>query len=958
MASDTFAIYHTWPEMRNAEYEVLQRVLGAAKRIGKRAVVIDNGGTILWAHPETQLRAGRALLADDVEFAISLHMESPRVCDVYTYYALWQPVEFYADFGYQECVDKFSTHNDLLSCHSDIADRHALNIFSGMGRNVASPLPSLFHMLPEPFLEPRITRDSSLFYVGINWERIGRAKGRFHDTLMKLDAQKLVKIYGPELIQGVATWEGFQTYSGELPFDGSSMLTAINECGVCLALSSKAHQNSGIMSNRLFEGLAGGAAVIANPNAIIDKYFSDVVYVVDDTRGESYLQQQIVSCLRQIRSDPDAAMERVLKGQEILRQVCSIERSLQHLFDATPSRKMHQYRDFPPDTAVAVVLVAADASVEEITSKLRDLAEQFLCTISLHIIVAPDVADCLTVEPHGSLAEICLHSFDRDRAPDKFDDPKRQPVALGKLIGEILFNIEQPYFSLMQMSDMVMRDHFTRLVRAMNREPGAHCAISGTLLRTIDVTGREQRNLDALRVEKITEFLTAEGSLHAGRALFRANLIDARYQPLLNLLDGHEHHLFLVAALIEGPLAQTNFASHLHDEAAPVSIHVPALSSDVQRQFIRDHFKGNSNWLAKLEQEGRRLTLNPTSDPLSHRRWITIHTQAGKSKRLEPNRIVAIKAGEIGTDFLSSGFSFPEEDGVWLAADKGVIEFSLPLEAASHAEDYNVVIGMCGRRNESTGRMQHCTFTVNNVAVAYHAIPDFYTNVSVKIPLNIMRATNRVRLELLPDYADMVHDDAGNVIDHRRLSLKINSISIVRDTDYGVFVLAPNTIHALAEGNPATRSLVAGFYAPERHATWMCGMAGEIQVRLRDAMVEPILHLRMAGRIANHDGAPQTAMILVNGVEVGRALLTPEPQNFRFPIDMGAPSEIVTIALHASHAEPVIDSSGTIVDPRLIGLSVFELGILEKNRAGPIVRNSSRKPSGLGAMLQRMWKGR
>ncbi|MDT1107470.1 glycosyltransferase family 1 protein, partial [Pseudomonas aeruginosa] len=80
---------------------------------------------------------------------------------------------------------------------------------------------------------------------------IGRPKGRFHEVLTRLDAQKMIRIYGPELIQGVAPWEGFQTYSGELPFDGSSMLEAINSCGVCLALSSKAHQNSGIMSNRL-----------------------------------------------------------------------------------------------------------------------------------------------------------------------------------------------------------------------------------------------------------------------------------------------------------------------------------------------------------------------------------------------------------------------------------------------------------------------------------------------------------------------------------------------------------------------------------------------------------------------------------------------------------------------------------------------------------------------------------
>src|ERR1700712_300054 len=117
--NNAFAIMHTWPDVRNAEYEVLQRLLAAAEAIGQSVAVIDNNGKVLWSSPALRLQIGEELPKDSVRYIISLHFESPRVLDIYSYYALWQPIEFYYDFGYSQSISKFSTHNDLLSCDSD-----------------------------------------------------------------------------------------------------------------------------------------------------------------------------------------------------------------------------------------------------------------------------------------------------------------------------------------------------------------------------------------------------------------------------------------------------------------------------------------------------------------------------------------------------------------------------------------------------------------------------------------------------------------------------------------------------------------------------------------------------------------------------------------------------------------------------------------------------------------------
>lgn len=98
----TFALIHTWPELKNAEYEVLQRILMAADRCEVNVIVIDNNGRTLWSSPEISIAVGEIPSGDMVDFILSLHFESPKVLDAYSYITLWQPISFYMDFGYQK----------------------------------------------------------------------------------------------------------------------------------------------------------------------------------------------------------------------------------------------------------------------------------------------------------------------------------------------------------------------------------------------------------------------------------------------------------------------------------------------------------------------------------------------------------------------------------------------------------------------------------------------------------------------------------------------------------------------------------------------------------------------------------------------------------------------------------------------------------------------------------------
>src|SRR5207237_1386987 len=101
--------------------------------------------------------------------------------------------------------------------------------------------------LSDPIFKPALG-DRKLFYAGINWERISKKAGRHGELLKILDKTGDLRIYGPKIFKGVDVWAGYKSYMCPVPFDGTSIIRLINKAGICLCLSSAAHQESELMS--------------------------------------------------------------------------------------------------------------------------------------------------------------------------------------------------------------------------------------------------------------------------------------------------------------------------------------------------------------------------------------------------------------------------------------------------------------------------------------------------------------------------------------------------------------------------------------------------------------------------------------------------------------------------------------------------------------------------------------
>lgn len=544
------AIIHTWPDIKNAEFEVVERIKLACVNCGIDIDVINSQGIVIESNILDLV--SRKVSNETHLFAISLHFQSPKVFDLYTYIALWNPVDYYHVFGFSAVTEKTCSHDDVLSCESSPADALALLNFQRLGKRYLEPI-KLFHNCPKPYLGPNITSTATLFYVGINWERLSGRKGRFHDLLLDLDENNMVDIYGPELFLNQRPWEGFKNYKGEIPFDGKSVVNSINAAGICLALSSKQHQDSGILSNRLFEGMAGGAVVITNKHPLVNKYFQDCVYILDDenlTEGEIAIE--VKNIIHEIRSDVRSATSRVLRSQEILSSLFSLEGSLEKLVSMHHERAKYARPYIYQQNIIDILLICDYRGVDpkDVGKHLRTIFSQDGVRGDLVVLISHDVAQ----DPEG-MNLITKLGFKADAAF------KLKLVTAS--FSEALEASRGRLFSLVRSDEEFQRHHFASLAFALLKDESALAACSGALMRSFDQDGLISDSFVSNAFELGEEISDLAADYGFGRLLFRSEVLDLLPASLFPLLAGHEVNLIAAFARSSASLAETGLPSYI-----------------------------------------------------------------------------------------------------------------------------------------------------------------------------------------------------------------------------------------------------------------------------------------------------------------------------------------------------------------------------------------------------------
>lgn len=297
--------YYTWPDIKNAEYEIVERWKMTCQRMNINFLLINNNGTI-WQTPFHT----NNIPPEFFYCIISSHWESPKTTNVVTYGLMWNPIAFLQDPSIRE---RIQTVDKFIPCSSPVLDDFYRSTFPGKPFTTYP----IHHSLSSPILDLTLG-EKKCFYVGINWEALNGNKGRFHDLFTELDKRDLVNIYGPEIFLNQRVWRDYRNYKGEIPFDGESVIHMIHRCGIGLVLSSKGHVDSAIVSSRLFECLAAGVAIISNKNPWVEREFGDDIFYVDTSPEQdmAVVAERIGEIVRHISENEDAVMEKVRRCRE------------------------------------------------------------------------------------------------------------------------------------------------------------------------------------------------------------------------------------------------------------------------------------------------------------------------------------------------------------------------------------------------------------------------------------------------------------------------------------------------------------------------------------------------------------------------------------------------------------------------------------------------------------------
>jgi hypothetical protein len=588
--------------VKAAEDEVIERLKIAAKSLNLECLVVDSFARLIH-QPYTQLTR------DDVDFVLSLHFETPKRFDIFSFVTLWNPLQFYYERGYRKLTRHLLTHDDFLSTASASGDDHILRLISNDPKR-DGPLFRFYPTLSGPILEPA-EGDRKLFYVGINWEKMSRKAGRHDGLLALLDKTGDLRIYGPKIFGGVDVWEGFQSYAGSVPFDGVSVVRLIHAAGISLVLSSAAHREAEMMSCRIFESAAAGAVIVCDENPFARRFFGDSLLYIDTTLPPEETFGQVQSHLDWIKSEPVKARQMAKQAQGIFRENFRLDTCLERIYHELPARKQKLECLYAPkrrEEKIRVVFLMPEFRFEVLEQHIASCLAQK--NVAIRGVVAMDDRDAEIMGPRvrsrlsespAALEMVPVHFT--ERRPD--GSLKRRRTA-GEVFSEVLaYLVQEEYVCIVAPHERLFSDHLSSLLRTLQDAEGAGCAWSDMLLAHRS-DGQDQADLcDDPDASNSAD----DAPIGNGRFLFRFSAIQTRLQTALPYLDAFAMHL-LFGTSKSVPTRRCTLVSARQDCRGEPPAVVPA---GLEREILIDYAPEVFRAEAHREREEPEQPQRPTS---------------------------------------------------------------------------------------------------------------------------------------------------------------------------------------------------------------------------------------------------------------------------------------------------------------------------------------------------------
>lgn len=591
-----FAIVKLWPEIKTAEDECIARLKLAAQALGIECIEIHADGSLL---SDRKIKVSKT----NVDFVIHLHYDTPKYYDAFSFVALWNPLKFYHEWGYIRCSRNLTTHDDFLSCSSTAADDHVARMIRGTATHLPARF-NLYHSTADIIHSPSLG-DLKLFYAGINWEAISGGKSRHQEVLKCLDKTGLMRIYGPKIFQDVRVWAGYDSYVREVPFDGVSMIDEISKAGVALVLSSQAHKDSSLMSNRLFESVAAGALIICDENPFAKQHFGDSLLYIDSRSPVEQIVTDITRHLDWARMHPDLALAMITKAQDIFRQKFTLIQNLSDLYSGLASRK-HELlmRQNPPASSalkISLNLLMPEYSKEVLEAHLDSIRVQEYEDFAPHLVVDSRVANLYRCEIEAALAlsPVAIELLEVDFFREGIHAELKTRRLMGEIIQELLQKASvADAFILVAPNEKLLSNHLSVLAGALQRSPSVTCAATAAVLVNGEAVHSVHELIDFGHVDR-------NGPPGLGRFIFRMTSLPPDLSIALPYLDGRPLAAMTNGSVIEQQLpasimiyTQMEFPQRTWDDA-------------VESELIRDYCPAALRWSSGFGPKPLTMTYQP-----------------------------------------------------------------------------------------------------------------------------------------------------------------------------------------------------------------------------------------------------------------------------------------------------------------------------------------------------------
>ena len=540
------ALINPWVDVCGAESEALLRIRATFRSLGFDVVITDQQGMLLddLQHPTCVRYEGKML-----DFAITFNYETSKLLDCFYYHAVWSPPEMALRLDY--FVDRASKNllmnDDYLLYWDGTLKSHIESLCINKPRNLENPSELVASFPKKVMMTPNLD-DPKMFYCGMNWEKADGTAVRHEGLFKLLDETGNVKFFGPDIMSswgGIRPWEGYKCYQYPIPFDGFSILKEINECGICLVLSSDIHRRAGAVTNRLYEACAAGAVIISDDNEFTLKYFKDAALFIAYNRfNPRDTFTQIMEKYDWIVTHKDDALKLVRKAQKIFNEKFALDVQLRRLVEHHAERFDTIRQDLfatPPFKKVLVTYVLNSINLSQIEEFLDPVIENVQNQIypNMELAIATDHRICYDVREH--CRKTCANA---KVVPMKiFDAAGAKIMTDGQAIRILQKNSIHEYYVNTSAREVWFYDHITTLIRTIE-DNNAIGAYSGTLEESAGKI-RTQHFFDVLtRVNLYDRIENSEQFPYPGQFLFQSNAHEFVPDCLFDCLDGKEHYAY------------------------------------------------------------------------------------------------------------------------------------------------------------------------------------------------------------------------------------------------------------------------------------------------------------------------------------------------------------------------------------------------------------------------------